>query len=239
MPRTGSNLLHTGLGQHPAIKLYGELFHKVRAERMSGHAIRRGDRAIFYDEERDDPIAFLDQHVFSPEYAAEAVGLKIFAEYVWRPQTQDLFPRLKSHYPDLRVLHIVRRNYLDVLVSRTVAGLTQEWMRTARSTPVATPTIEIGREEAERFFRSMTLADQFFREMFHSGRYLEVDYDALVSRYGPTLNAAVEFLGLRPFEPKTWTRKQINAPLREIVANYDELKSHFANTAFSAFFEAA
>jgi LPS sulfotransferase NodH len=237
MPRTGSTLLQTGIAQHPHVRLYGELFHKVRAERMAGHAILRDGRTIYYDEDQDDPIAFLERHVFFSPCGAEAVGLKIFAEYVWRPNTYDLFQRLKDHYTNLHVVHIVRRNYLDVLASRTIANLTQEWMRTARTDPAPTPRIEINREDAERFFKSMLVADRFFTEFFRSGEYLRIDYAELASEYALTLKQAFEFLGLSPIEPSIRVRKQINEPLSEIVSNYHELRSFFLGGEFGSFFE--
>lgn len=239
MPRTGSTLLLTGISQHPETQVYGELFHASRSERAGSHVINRDGKQIFFDETKDDAIAFLDEHVFHADDTAFVVGFKVFAELVSCPGTEKFFLRLKEHYPTLRVIHIFRKNYLDVLVSREVATKTREWVRyaNAKTTGSTSPKIAIDPVRAERFFKGIRSADNFFGGFFEPSRYLRVDYDALSQNFASTMKDVYNFLDLTPFDPTVKLSKQINQPSAVIVENYYDLCKYFQGTTFSSFFE--
>ena len=239
MPRTGSTLLFSGLAQHPDVRIYSEVFHPVRSERTGGHAIRRNGSSISFDETRDDAIRFLDEIVFPPSETRAAVGCKIFAEYVRCAGTEGLFQRLRDHYKTLHVIHVVRQNYLDVLVSREVADKTQEWARYTATPPAPAPALTIDAAAAENFFEYMKVADHFFEAFFRPDLYLKLGYEDLSKDYAATISLVYDFLGLEQRTAMMRVFKQIREPFSEIISNYQELKSHFQNSEFGVFFPEA
>ncbi|MCW2274661.1 LPS sulfotransferase NodH [Rhodoblastus acidophilus] len=239
MPRTGSTLLHTGVTQHPQTRVYGELFHPVRQERVGSHAIIRNGERIFFNETTDDAIAFLDKHVFLESEQIDVIGFKVFRELVSCQGTTDFFERLKAHYANLHVLHIVRSNYLDVLISREVARATNDWVRFVNSPPKQNELtkVRIEPDQALTFFNEVRSADTYFGSIFDGERYLKVDYDELSASFSQTMQKVYEFLGVRPFEPEIKVKKQIDRGAAEIVENYEELADYFVSTEFGSFFQ--
>lgn len=238
MPRTGSTLLLTGLTQHPEIMAFGELFHAVASERANTHAFTRAGRKIYFDEKHDDAVAFLKREVFpAAKRGSKAVGFKLFAEMVKCPGTEKLFARLKTEFPDLRVIHIVRRNFFEVLASREVARATKNWVQLMGQKPPAAPQrVRIDPQRTEAFFANMQKVDHFFSSFFAGENYLQVDYTALASDFTGEMSRVYQFLGVSPFEPKKQIEKQISAPLSEVVENYGELRKAFANSPYRTFF---
>ena len=242
MPRTGSTLLLRALQQHPDIQAYGELFHWLESERVAPyHAIHLRSATLGFDAASGDPLEFLREWVWGESNARfEAVGFKIFAEHAVDHSSPDFFKSLRSQFPGLRVLHIQRPNYLDVLASWLMAQQTGEWFVPSDAEPagVASPTISASPDEAEAFFSRMESADRFFVETFFSGAYLPVTYEDLSQDLQATCDGIFDFLGIKRSPVVPLIRKQIDRDIREVVSNYNQLARHFADTPFSRFFKA-
>ncbi|MFN3465334.1 MAG: sulfotransferase [Terricaulis sp.] len=239
LPRTGSTLLRTGLSQHPDIRAYGELLHEHSDQRLGPHAIVRGEEKIAYRDALEDAVAFLKREVFfHPDETAQAIGFKLFAEYVRGEGTKDLFQRLKEELPRLKVVHIVRSNYLDALVSREVAQRTKSWVSYAGAeTPaVETPRIRIHPLDALRFFAQYERGDQQLAEAFGGENYVRVDYDTLTQDYSTVINQVYAHLGVGPFEPKQAVKKQLTKRTDDTLENFGELRRHFRGTAYGKYF---
>jgi LPS sulfotransferase NodH len=243
MPRTGSNLLATTVGQHPAILAYAELFHPIVSERAGTHAIRRDGAALYFDEESADPVDFLRRWVWSAENGSyRAVGFKIFVEYVRARSTHRLLERLRDEVAGLRVLHIRRANYLDVYVSRLVANKTERWISYPED---GSPTHETGDirlvispDAATRFFQAMEQADACIEGLFEGTRYLNVDYEHLSRSIQEQANVVFTFLGVESRTVVPAIQRQVTARKEDLVLNYEELRRHFAGSAYEAFFAA-
>jgi LPS sulfotransferase NodH len=244
MPRTGSTLLATAINQHNKVTCFGELFHPVKNERENVHCIIKGGKKLFFDPDNDDAIDFLRSHVYNlPEDEKKAVGFKLFGDYVRGRGSDQLFIRLKNGIPDLKVVHIVRYNYLDVLVSREVARKTRKWVAYADQESNTQElisnddvTLEISIEMAERFFNSMRQVDDFLQRHFGADKYYKIHYQDLSDNFVEEMGKIFNFLGVEAIEVKAKTIKQAVRESREKVNNYETLREHFAGTLYGHFF---
>ena len=238
MPRTGSTLLSTGLSQHPGVRCYNELFHPVDTERQRTHALVVNGARVYF-QPHEDAIGFLRTNVFSQSNSTfTAVGFKLFGDYVRGPGAKDLFLRLRGEIPDLRVIHIARTNYLDVLVSLEIARETSQWVifKAGLEARKEVERISIDPTSALGFFDHMHQMDCFYEEFFPSNRYCKILYEKLDSAYQEAMDAAYSFLHLRPFWVKPITVKQRVRSIRELIVNYDKLAEAFAGTPYANFF---
>jgi hypothetical protein len=79
-----------------------------------------------------------------------------------------------------------------------------------------------------------------FRKLFARHRCFSLSYEELVAcDHQEKMAALLNFLGVSPRELTTTTKKMGDNDLRRAIANFDELRSHFAGGPFSGFFENA
>jgi LPS sulfotransferase NodH len=238
MPRTGSTVLLDCIQQHPNILAHGELFHWVRSERCGRHAIKRGDRSICFDE-GEDGIDFLCREVFDCKIpGVRATGFKLFAEYVRCPGTDKLLQRMRARVPRLRIVHITRDNYLDVLISRAIARQTGIWEKRVGGAPPENRLVKVIIEPkvALESFERLKRADAFFSDL-KGRRYHRVNYNDLTTDLSHELNNVFRFLGQVSFTPDVRLMKQNVRPAHEILDNYPELQDAFLGTEYSRFFQ--
>jgi LPS sulfotransferase NodH len=239
MPRTGSTLLSTGLAQHQHARCFGELFHPVENERAHAHALNIDGRRVSFNPLKDDAVEFLNEYVFSDRNAdVTTVGFKLFGEYVKGPGSEGLFRQLREKFPQLHVIHIFRRNYLEVLLSRETAAATKQWVVFASGNEEIKGggPITIDPVVAQRFFENMQRMDHFYESYFGGDRYFKAGYEELDNDFQGTMTRAYAFLGLPPQEVKPQTIKQRTKSLRERIVNYDALALTFKDTGFADFF---
>lgn len=229
MPRTGSTLVQTTLAQHPHIATFGELFHWVQTEREGAHAIQTESGKRFFDPEREDPISFLQDAVWSrTDLDAQAVGFKLFDEYVLADNTRDLFEQLKAAWPDLSVIYIDRRKVLDVLVSRRMAEATGEWVRPVEQPGVtAQPMLNIPVEEARKFFDAHAKMKVRLDQWTEDARCLRVEYEELSGNFAKVSKDMFEFLQVDPIDVRPAITKQASRPPWEVIENWGEFVEHF------------
>jgi 2-polyprenyl-3-methyl-5-hydroxy-6-metoxy-1,4-benzoquinol methylase/LPS sulfotransferase NodH len=240
MPRTGSTLLATGLDQHPDARCFGELFHPDDHQRAHAHALRIGDRQFCFDPSQDDAIGFLRTNLHAEGDAGpRAVGFKLLGDYVAGPGSERLYQRLKHEIPDLRVIHIVRSNYLDVLASRETARMTQQWVLLSgapheRKDP---EPFVIDPAAAARFFDHMQQMDRFHEAFFSTGRYIKVRYERLATEFQAAINECYAFLDLSPYPVQPSTIRQRANHTSVTVANYRQLAARFTGSNYAWFFD--
>lgn len=238
MPRTGSTLLLLGLGQHPDVQVYGELFHPMKDARESAHRIPTADGFIAFDEAKDDGLAFLKEHVFTPRHKG-AVGFKLFGKHVQCKGAVRLLRRMREEIPGLRVIHIIRPNLLEVLVSERRAVATGKW-----SLPVGggngpdmyIPPIKINPQVARAYFDDQESNNAYLRMCFAHGPYITVDYDDLSRYFADEVQKVYDFLGVKRYIAKPSLQKQIIVATRSCVSNYDELADAFRGSKYESMF---
>jgi hypothetical protein len=217
---------------------HGELFHPVDSERSGPHAILRAGETRFFGRD-EDAITFLREEVYGVSgQETQAVGFTILAEHLVAPGTERLFTRLKQAFPDLKVIHVVRDNYLDALVSREIAKHNVNGLAftSESSGSEARPQISVTPEQARRLFDLMWEVDAFFGRFFAGSNYMRLWHDSLCNDYSGEIQRVFRFLGVAANGPTKMIKRPIVHKAPDVLCNYDELKSAFASTRFEAFF---
>jgi Sulfotransferase family len=250
--RNGSTLLTTALGQHEQVRIFGELFNDEEEERRrafrAGCPLYRDGRLIDRQSEgraefyRDgcDGATFLREEVLYQRYTDDlfAVGFKIFYNQARTASAKSAWMYLRRT-PSIRVIHLLRKNLLESLLSLRLAFLTGEWVRPrqAGTTVSQPPPIWLHPEETRAYFDEITAWRQWAIKFFRSHHMLEMEYASdLCSKFNETLQRAQEFLGI-PFQPVTQLlEKQAQRSPADQISNYAELKTHFDDTPYGTFF---
>jgi len=228
--RTGSTLLMRSLNNHSRVVAYGEIVKNVDRYPAHYHEFENG-AALF---ERD-PARFLQTMVFrrySPRVSA--VGFKIFYHHAPRDTAwgRSVWDYLLEQ-PDLRVLHLKRRNILKTILSEKQAGETEEWIKYSADDA---PPVHIECAEAEAFFGRMAAWEREYDDLFADHFRHEVIYEQLTRDLPGELRGIQEFLGVS-YEPvNPGTEKRPARSLSAQIANYAELKDYFQSTPAAAFF---
>ena len=251
--RSGTHMLRTSLESHPAIICQSEVFNSDN--RRLPYSLTTPAREI------------LDAWVYRPlPIDVQAAGFVLQAYHPWglalvpeirqNPEWGDLWTILAA-MPDLRVIHLKRRNLLRRHLSHVTArasGGWHAWDRVAvhRVTHLGSPPPpdQIGRRPAlgdpvsldpgilEADFRDVARAHRFADHTLGHQPKIDVIYEELCHDYELTCNRLQEFLGAVPVIPLApAVGKLEQRSLAEAIANYPELKHHFAGTEWAGFFD--
>jgi LPS sulfotransferase NodH len=234
--RVGSNLLRTLLNAHPQIAAYGEVFRDAQSFDWDhfGYFQSRGMRSLM----RNDPVRFVDARILG-RYPSlyRAVGFKLFYYHARDGAAASVWPYLQNR-PDLRVIHLKRRNLLQTHLSRKRAALSGRWVNTSgRPNGSSQPqAIRLDYQECLDDFVETRTREEEGDRYFTAHPKLEVVYETLSADYRNEAGRVHEFLGVdaRPADPATF--RQRREPLAALIANYDELKEQFSGTVWQEFF---
>ncbi len=97
--------------------------------------------------------------------------------------------------------------------------------------------VTLSEEECRAFFEKIEHDSTVFIEHFHGHPQLELYYEELLDRRREVLDRVQSFLGVEPRRLTVTMRRQNPEPLRELLANYDELYEAFQGTPYAAFFD--
>ena len=258
--RTGSNLLLSLLSAHPQIKTYGELFNldslpresllqaledpvaflRQRVYETHGPEITAVGFKMFYDHlTRDYFQKPVDLSEASPQLQEKLTQFSTFIEgnYAWETLEKRFQSTWEFLYSDrsLAVIHLKRRNMLHTLISLKAAFMTRQWW-SLKSSPQKTPAMRLDPEECRRYFQMLDNFAADAERAFQGHPKIEIVYEDLAEKQNDTMQEIFTFLNV-PYEAvATRMKKQNVAPVRETVANYDQLKDYFQHTRWDAFF---
>ena len=91
--------------------------------------------------------------------------------------------------------------------------------------------------ECRDFFAEIERDSAHYGHLFREHPRLTLFYEELVKERKRAFNEAQSFLGVKPRGLGIITRRQNPEPLRELIANHDELYEAFKDTAEAAFFD--
>lgn len=234
--RTGSTWLTDMLDSHPTISSYEELF-------LPGHEDRRAwghsDQEFFYayyarNARRQWPLAgtfwglrYLEA-LYATKPSTEAIGMKV------------MYSQLKEHpwllpYTVLRrvrVVHLVRKNLLDVILSRETARARKQF-HALTSDAVAPSAVSLPAErlvwELENLQRSIQRIRLLLRLLPVPS--IEIAYEEL-TREERAFRPVFRFLGVEP-KPLTSRFAKLNRePRAALIANYTEVERALNGTRF-------
>lgn len=234
--RIGSNLLRSLLNAHSQAVVFGEVFQNKDeiGWAMEGFPTNGRTQQLFLNQ----PIQLLEQKLWR-NYPAEvtAVGFKLFYYHARDPAWQAVWPYLQQD-PTLHILHLKRRNLLEVHLSRQRAVRSEQWVSTdGQTAPVGPITLDY--EACVADFEQSRAWEREAETFFAYHPQLEIIYEDLATNMESEMGRIQQFLGLayQPVQPKT--HKQRQRPLAESIANYDQLKAQLAGSPWASFFEEA
>jgi hypothetical protein len=163
---------------------------------------------------------------------------------------QALLADQKIHF-----IHLVRSNFLDVLISLKRATLSREWWRMdpnymnalqriglyfkPNDAEVSVPRPEafiIEPGEAEAFFKSSEQNITHINQTLIGHPVLHIYYDELIENASECPTQIIHFLGARPLTLTSRNIAHTKFPKRELLTNYDALKKHFSGSKWGVYF---
>ena len=232
--RSGSTWLRTLLGSHPEIKSLGEIFldHKPN---------RRWQKDLimpFYQFQESMSLKrpwvvfeYLDTlNDYPEEY--KAVGYKLmFNTLVKRPE---IF--LKMIANQFKIIHLIRNNYLDVIISRENAWGKSENRVQHTNIDVKLEPIYLNTTTLLQEIRQLEARIQKHKSFLHVMPIptLQIEYEELCTHTDTVLSSIVNFLGLSNSEItyKSNLKKINKGKYSEKIANYKEVKNLLSNTKY-------
>lgn len=240
--RAGSHFLRSLLRSHPQALVFGEVFNtdeRARSRHLATLDLIRPFR-------RGEAIAdYLGNVLLSAaRQGVRAVGFKtIIGPLANREIVESIASCVRAK--ELSVVHCVRRNMLDCLLSYKLAKGSGAFIELdadeARLNGVdckgyAEP-VAITASELDQFVREAESYDSLIRRTFSGNPYLCVSYENLSSGHAETLAGLLDFLGLPPHHLQARTKRQRKGSQREWISNFDELARSLQGTSAAAFLD--
>lgn len=234
--RSGSNYLSSLLSSHPDIISIGEVFNQsiLFAKPGKPHL----ERNIFIKAARDaSPVWFLRHfiyHDYSPQI--KAVGFRYFYLHA-EGKFRSILEYLKND-KNIRIIHLKRKNLLRSYWSLRKAQETGIWTVQSVS-PIVQPAIHLTLHpnDCASYFTSMETYIKTFDAHFSRHKTIEVEYESLCRNLDHEQSRILSFLEVSPHKLSASTKKLGVVPLRTVISNFFELKSHFKATRWQWFFE--
>jgi hypothetical protein len=229
------------LRSHPKICSHGEVFTPSKIRGITGTYLQKSREQPGFLElllrERDrDPVRFLYKIVLDLQ-GKNVAGFKLKHGQLVLPEYKPLREAIASDL-DFRIIHLKRENLLRRFLSHYIVNrVTYATMAVEGQTVPEVPPVRLDPYECQRDFETTQRQEAEFRELFARHRSFSLSYEEMVARNPARMAALLDFLGVSPRELTTPTKKLGNDDLRRAIANFDELRSHFAGSPFSKFFE--
>ena len=258
--RTGSTWLTQALNSHPEIVCFGDVF-KVSVGRV-GFGVDGYDDFSAQDQalRKRDFKSFLQERIFCDHGPrVRAVGFKL--EYSTVYEAAGLLEHLASDH-EIQVIHLQRYNLLRAFISlrltqetgrlhqqplrvgwrRLMAALRHpgqavERLRARAATRSYAPTgLTLTKEDCERFIRRVRWTQGHHNKLFADHERMDVLYEEMAREPQSIFGKVQQFLGVQA-QPLSYSQQPLNvAPMRELLANYDELREAFRDTQYAWMF---
>ena len=232
--RSGSTLVTEGFRQHPNVRMYGEIFHEDPAERETA----MGGEPAYRDGQ--DGARYLSEVVYRERWwdDLQALGFKLFASHARERPASSVWDALR-HDGSLRVVRLVRDDWLRTYVSYEVAMRTDQWvLPVGREAHRVVAPFAADCEQCEAFFAGLAADQAWLARSFRRHEVLDLEYESdIASGFGKTMRRLFEFVGVAPARCTPILRKQSRRSPREQLTNYDALRAWFAGSDYEHFFE--
>jgi hypothetical protein len=227
------------LDSHPAARAYFELFDPGGKDPPDEHPPYFAEYAREHSVGRN-PLArarlcfaYLDE-IYSPEPGLDAVGFKLMYGQARRNAAVIAYLIARR----VRIVHLVRSNLLDIVVSRETAGARGRFNSSeVDAAPVTVsldpPTVAARLTALDRHVRTV-------RRLIRMVRLpaIEVTYEHLAAN-PEGFGAILQFLGVDDANrPLSSDIRKINPfGKQETIANYDEIRAVLTGTRFARFLD--
>jgi len=232
------------LRSHPDICSHDEVFSSPGTlGGMTGtYLTKRGAEPDFVDRlsaEKDrDPIKFLYKIVLDLQ-GKKAVCFKLKHDELVLPEYKVLRDEIVNDR-DFRIIHLRRENllrrYLSHYIANRVTGVT--WVVRGQTMPEVQPVV-LNPRHCQKDFETVLGREKEFAELFAEHPGFSISYEEMIAGDAKKIGALLDFMGVSLRELTTTTRKLGRDDLRQVIANFEELRTYFAGSPYSKFFEQA
>ena len=240
--RTGSTMLESMLNSHPDAIVGGELLNHVLIEqsgeiywpRKSTHHERVKNDERLKRLRSEDPVGFLS----AIADLARSENYRVFGFKLLYDHGQQCAPAVEylANLPELRIVHLKRRNQLKRIISLHRAMQTGKWMTVRGEGSRERKPMTLDFDQCLFEMRAAAKVERQYDRFFLRQDRLEIWYEDMIGNPVVWGRRVQDFLGLESRELDAKTVKTGGGTLRDSIANYDELKSKFASTEWSHLF---
>ena len=211
--RTGSSLLVWLLRSNARVEIPGEVFRLLK-----GSSCREVWKRTF------------GRHLPWVRY----VGFKIFYYHPEDSQDREVWDLILSD-PTIKIIHIKRKNLLRTYISKLIAQKTGAWNSRQEGSPIDKEdkqvTVDVEHCIAE-LRDTISWENTYGKKMFPQHPYMELTFEDLTGNLQYTIDAIMEFLGLKSMQVKSKLKRQNPEKLEDLVYNYEELANALSNSEF-------
>ena len=237
--RSGSTWVVDMLTSHPRVVAYSELFmHGGKGTPRWG---QEKDLAYWQTYIADKSGGRLARPVHLWRYlgqaraerpGVDAIGFKLMYSQLTRvakPLTPALW--LKR----VRVIHLIRRNALDVVLSREAGEARRGVLHAREGQPVESVRVRLGTDDLLQRLTAHEQQVEGARTRFKRVGipYTEVIYEDLVANEKQGLDGLFRFLGVEPAPVSSSLQKVNPTSHEELIENYDEVRGALEGTKFA------
>lgn len=230
--RTGSTLLVQLLDSHPQVLCIGEAFidseiyhaeysyYRYIKESIWRRAYSRlfRSRAVKY---------YLNRFYSLPQQ--QAVGFKMMASYT--PQFDCVLRYIREN--DVKIIHLVRQNYLKKYLSLARASQSGQWH--ARK-PVQPRKIHVEPNNLVQGIRRLKEEDTLLNTYLDGMPALKITYQSLQQRQDAAVGRILDFLQVDQDIELTADLVKINPDsAKDVIANYEEVADSLRGTEYERF----
>jgi hypothetical protein len=238
-PRCGSTMLVTMLRSHPDILSYGEVFgHKVISGLTGRYAelVERDPTVMtrLLDIRGEVPVHFLYKYILDPQ-GRSVVGLKFKFDEMMLDEYASVVEAIRRD-TDIKIIVLWRENllarHLSHLVVSKVTGVT---MLRSSDADLDVPPIRIDIQALLSDIELQQARLLRFRSLFDHHRMLNITYEGLLADPTTESRRLTDFLGVREHRMQPGTKKNIRRPLREAIANFEDICNALQGTEHERF----
>lgn len=231
--RSGSSFLGTSLGSHPDITCFEEVFMPRNQGPRSFSTYRTASlrrRIEYLIARRRTIFRFLDEL-----YASVGPGQSVGFKFMYRQAQRHPEVIAWCERNDVRVVHLIRRNFLKILLSRLQAK--RRGIYHAKQAIGSEPLKIDTRTLKSRLGAMASLIERNSRR-FENLNCLVISYEELVAEQSEVFRRILAFLDADPEVNLSSDLVKINRePLANLILNYDEVASVLHGSPYESLLE--
>jgi hypothetical protein len=169
--------------------------------------------------------------VYAPQEQISLIGMKFMYGQARR------YPEVMDWLVDnnVKFVHLVRKNALEVIVSRELAA-----KRGTHSMLKELPAVKLRLDPDELKAEIKVCVDEInhYRGVCESLNSYEMSYEDFAVDMEKEARAVLSFLGIETTQPLTSILRKTNPrPLRDTIENYDQISRCFSGTQFEQYLD--
>jgi hypothetical protein len=172
--------------------------------------------------------------LYIPVNGVRAIGVRVLYEQA------DKYPEILdwARENDVAIIHLIRENSLKAVVHTEASFKRGLLHSTSRTEPLTKLRLSPARLEMQ-LTRLMQHIEKY-RIMLEGGRYLEINYEALVVQRQVESHRILDFLKIDRNDPPTIDSEEkkiglLPDSLQDMLDNYEEIRQAFRGTDFERF----